>query len=480
MLLPKKGVSRQDILQTLQSYRTRDLPWKTGRTFGFVYDPGHEAMELGKEVYASFLTENGLDPTSFPSLLRLENEVLDMARRQVNGNEDVVGTFTSGGTESIILAVKTAREWAKANKPEIKQPEMVVPSTVHAAFHKAGYYLGVKVVVTPVHPETFLADVDAMRRAVTPNTVLLVASAPGYAHGVVDPVTEIAAVAKKAGILCHVDGCVGAWLLPYFRTLGDDIPPYDFKVDGVTSMSMDLHKYAFASKGASVVLYRNAALRAYQIWACATWAGYSVVNAAVQSSKSGGPVAGAWGVLNSIGDDGYLEIARRMRECREGLAAGIAKIPGLKVLSRPQMAMLAFTSTDTNVFHIVDEMIERKWYVQAQFKRDPSPANIHLSIGPTNLKWVDAFLKDLAESVEAARKLPDSELAASMAGVFKDLDPTQISDETVAQMMGTAGATPGEGLPSRMSELNQILNVMPPLLMERALCAFVNGMFRPS
>ncbi|MEW5850959.1 MAG: aspartate aminotransferase family protein [Myxococcota bacterium] len=478
MKLPQQGMKREDIVNALEGYRKNDLPWKTGRTFGYVYDPGHVAMEIGKEVYASFLTENALDPTAFPSLARIENEVVGMARRQARGDDAVVGTFTSGGTESIILAVKAAREWAKANRPNIKQPELVLPATAHAAFHKAAYYLGVKTVVTRVDPHTFRADVDAMRDAINENTVMLVGSTPGYAHGVVDPVPEIAALAHKHGILCHVDACVGGWLLPYFRRLGGDFPEYDFTVDGVTSMSMDLHKYAFTPKGASVVLYRNADLRLHQIYACNEWTGYSVVNAAVQSSKSGGPMAAAWATMCAIGDDGYLEIARQMKSCSEGIVAGIGKIPGLRVLGRPDFSMVAFTSADTNVFHVIDEMHQRGWYVQPQFRRQGSPENIHLSIGPTNLKWVDAFLKDLTDAVRAARELPVSDLATQMEQVFRELEPSQVSDETIAQMMGMAGATSDGDLPGRMAEVNQILNVMPPSVVERALRAFVNGMFK--
>ncbi len=478
MELPKQGKSRAAITATLEEYRSGDLKWKTGRAFGYVYDPGHQAMDIGKEVYASFLTENALDPTAFPSLQRLENEVVGMARRQVNGDEDVVGTFTSGGTESIILALKTAREWAKQHKPDVKAPEMVVCATAHAAFHKAAYYLGIKTVMTPFEKDTYRVDVNAMRAAMTPNTILIVGSAPSYAHGVVDPIPEIAALAQQAGILCHVDGCVGAWLLPYFRRLGGTFPEFDFKVPGVTSMSMDLHKYAFAPKGASVVLYKNAALRRHQIYACSSWVGYSVVNAAVQSSKSGGPMAAAWAVLNALGDEGYLDIARAMKEATRGLAEGIGRIPGLRVLGRPDFSMVAFASDTANVFHIIDEMTTRSWYVQPQFNRSGSPANIHLSVGPTNAPWVEAFLKDLRESVEVAKTLPVSELATGMEAMFKTMDPADVSDETITQMMGMAGAGEGGALPQRRAEVNQILSAMPPALVERALCEFVNKMFR--
>ena len=472
---PEQGDSRDSIFAALEAFRREDLQWRSGRVFGYVYDPGREAEEVGKAAYALYLTENGLDPTSFPSLLRLENEILAMARARLHGDERTVGSFTSGGTESIILAVKAAREWGRQRG--IADPEMVIPLTAHAAFHKAAHYLGVKVVTSAVDPTTYRADPGAMAPLITERTVLLVASAPSYAHGVIDPVAEIAALAAARGILCHVDACVGGWLLPAFRQLGSPIPDFDFRVPGVTSINMDLHKYAFTPKGASVVLYRDAELRRHQIYACASWTGYSVVNMAVQSSKSGGPLAAAWAVMHHLGEAGYLEIARRMRDSTAALVDGIRRIPGLRVLSEPEMCLLAFAGDGVDVFHIVDEMKMRGWYVQAQFGRGPSPANVHLSVGPNNAPWVEAFLADLAASVEAARAMPVSELAAQVGATFAALDPAAVSDETIRQMMSLAGATSG-GLPGRFAEINQILDRLPPPLVERALVEFLGTIFR--
>jgi sphinganine-1-phosphate aldolase len=478
MSLPPSGESRESILGTLERYREHDVAWRSGRTFGFVYDPGTDALELGKEAYGLFLTENGLDPTSFPSLLRLENEVVGMARDQAGGDAEVVGAFTSGGTESIMLAVKAARDLNRKLRPSLRDPEIVVPLTAHAAFHKAAHYLGLKIVVTPVDPVTFKADVAAMREAITERTILIVGSAPSYAHGVIDPIREIAALAAERDLLCHVDACVGGWLLPYFRKLGAEIPAFDFRVPGVTSMSMDLHKYAFCPKGASIVLYRKAALRRHQIFACAAYPGYVVLNMTVQSSKPGGPVAGAWAVMRRLGDEGYLEIARRMQAATAEIVKGIAEIPGLAVLGKPEMSLLAFTSSDASVFTIADEMKTRGWYVQPQLRRGPSPENIHLTVGPTNGPWVPTFLADLRDSVQAAKGQPESPLAAQLGGAMAGLDAATVSDEMLAQMLAMAGA--GGGVPGRMSEVNQILNQLPGPLVERLLVEALNGMFRTS
>jgi sphinganine-1-phosphate aldolase len=322
MKIPQHGLSREQILTTLEAYRADDMPWRDGRTWAYVYDPGPAAEEVIKQAYMMYLTENALDPTVFPSLLRLENELVAMAAAHLHGGASVVGNFTSGGTESIILAVKTARDHARDKRPHITEPEIVMPATAHAAFQKAAHYLGIKPVLVPVEPRSFKADVEALRRAITTNTILLVGSAVSYAHGVVDPIRELGQLALEHDLLLHVDACMGGFLLPYFRRLGAPVPDFDFSVPGVTSMSMDFHKYAFAAKGASVVLYRDKELRKYQIFTCANWSGYTMINATVQSSKSGGPLAAAWAVLHFIGDGGYLEIRCSTRRGASPTASG--------------------------------------------------------------------------------------------------------------------------------------------------------------
>src|SRR4030042_1731035 len=231
-----------------------------------------------------------------------------------------------------MLAAKTPRDYSRAVRPEIREPELVLPAPGHAAFQKAGHYLGVRPVLVPVDPETFKADVDAMRRAITPNTILLVGSAVSHAPGVVDPIRELGQLALERNLLLHVDACMGGFLLPYFRRLGAPVPDFDFSVPGVTSISMDFHKYAFAAKGASTVLYRNKELRKYQIYTCAQWTGYTIINPTVQSTKSAGPLAAAWAVLNFIGDDGYLEIARQVLEATRTIADTIDKMDDLGLL----------------------------------------------------------------------------------------------------------------------------------------------------
>ncbi|RLB38251.1 MAG: aspartate aminotransferase family protein [Deltaproteobacteria bacterium] len=478
MRLPEKGLDRKALFERLETYRERDVDWRSGRVFGYVFDPGAEAMEVGKEAYAMFLTENGLDFTSFPSLMSLENDLVGMARAHLGGDEAVVGNFTSGGTESIILAVKTARDYARATRPQVGEPEMILPVTAHAAFHKAAHYLGVKVVQTGVNPNSFRADVAEMRRAVGPRTILLVGSAPSYTHGVVDPIEQMGALAWEKGILLHVDACMGGFLLPYLRRLGEPVPPFDLSVPGVTSISMDLHKYAYTPKGASIILYRDKELRRHQIFACSRWTGYTMVNNTIQSSKSGGPMAAAWAVLQFIGDEGYLELARRKLEAVRHVAEGIEAIPDLSLLTRPDMPLVAFSSETLDVFHLIDEMNGRGWYIQPALSYENSPKHVHLSISASNVAWVDRFLEDLRACVDIVKKTPPMAPAAVVGAGAEGVDLGDLGDEEVSALMEAAGIS-GGGLPSRMAGINDVLDGLPPEVRERLLTAYTNNAFVP-
>jgi glutamate/tyrosine decarboxylase-like PLP-dependent enzyme len=477
MRIPEHGIGREELFATLDAYRTADLPWRSGRIWAYIYDPGPEAEAVIKDAFTAYLTENGLDPTVFPSALRLENEVVAMAAAHLHGDEQVVGNFTSGGTESIMLAVKAARDHARAHRPEITRPQIVLPETAHAAFQKAAHYLCVEPVVVPVDPVSFRADPEAMRAAITENTILLVGSAISYAHGVVDPIRELGELALEHDLLLHVDGCMGGFLLQYFERLGRPVPAYDFRVPGVTSISMDLHKYAFAAKGASTVLYRSKDLRKHGMYACSNWTGYTVINPTVQSTKSAGPVAAAWAALRFIGDDGYLEMARAVAEATDRIVAGIDAHPDLRLLGRPDMNLLSFASDTVSVFHICDEMKARDWFVQPQLAYGSSPENVHLSINPASVGWVDDLLADLADSVEAARRLPSGELAAAIAAEFGDIDPDSVTAGTIEGMLALAG-TEGTSLPERMAPINEVLNALPVPLRERLLVEYLNELFR--
>jgi glutamate/tyrosine decarboxylase-like PLP-dependent enzyme len=477
MQIPEHGLGREELFARLEGYREGDMPWRDGRTWAYVYDPGPEAEDVVKTAFSMYLSENGLDPTVFPSALRLETEVIDMARAHLRGDEQVVGSFTSGGTESIMLAVKAARDFARAHRPRVRRPRMVLPETAHAAFQKAGHYLGVEPVVVRADPQTFRADVGAMADALSDDTILMVGSAISYAHGVVDPIRELGALAREREVWLHVDGCMGGFLLPYFRRLGAPVPDFDFTVPGVSSISMDFHKYAFAAKGASSVLYRNKDLRRHQMYACSNWTGYTVINPTVQSTKSAGPVAATWAILHFMGDDGYLEIARRVREATARLVEGVDAIPELRVLGRPDMNLLSFASDAVSVFHVIDEMKERGWYVQPQLAYGSSPENVHLSINPENVRWVDELLRDLRDCVEKARDMPAGRLAAAIREQFGEIDASQLEGDAFQGMLQMAGVS-GESLPGRMAEINEVLNALPVPLREKLLVEYLNELFQ--
>ncbi len=470
---------KEEIFKTLESYKGKDLDWKSGRVLGYIYYPGQKAHDVIDEAYTMFLTENALDPTTFPSTLRLENEVVGMTANLLQGDQQVVGNFTSGGTESLILAVKTARDYARATKPNIKAPEVVMPVTAHASFYKAAHYLDVKPVVTPVRDDSFLADVGAMRAAITDDTILLVGSAPGYAHGVVDPISEIAELALENNLLCHVDGCVGGIHLAYMRKLGYPVPQFDFSVPGVTSISADLHKYGYAAKGASVILYKNKELRKHQIFACSRWTGYTVINAAVTSSKTAGPMAAAWAVMNYLGDEGYMEIVREVMEATRLVIDGINRIDGLTVLGEPNMCMFSFASTskNINVYRLADALRNKGWYVQPQFARANSPANLHISMNRSTVDQAEAFLKDLQQTIEA---LKQEEISDEARKLHAELDKLSIKfdDQTFLKLTEMAGVT-GTELPDKMETINQIMEVLPYDVSEWILIEYLNNLMVP-
>jgi glutamate/tyrosine decarboxylase-like PLP-dependent enzyme len=479
--IPDSGRSKDDIFATLRSYRSDDLAAKGGKVWAYVFDSGRpEVAEIGEQAYTALLHENGLDPTVFPSLLRLENDVVAMALSHLNGPAGSCGTFTSGGTESIVLAVKAARDWGKATKG-VKSPNIVLPTTGHAAFHKACHYLGVEARTVPVDTTSWTADVEAMADACDDQTVMLVGSAVSYAHGVTDPIAEIAQVAAERGVLCHVDGCIGGFVLPYFRRLGAQVTDFDFTVPGVTSMSMDFHKYGFAPKGASVVLYRDAEVRKHQFFACADWTGYTIINTAFQSSKSGGPVAACWAVLNHVGDDGYLDIFDRTLRATRGIVEGIGHIDGLEVMGNPESSLVAVTSGDVNVFRLADRMRLKGWYIQPQLSMAGSRHNVHFSVGPSSLDHVPEMLADLAFETDAVRgegpPRPDAELGALLSSI----DPSSLDKATFDLLLAGAGMGDEVGrLPDQTADINALLDQAPPALTEAVLIEYFSRIFMPT
>lgn len=480
--LPPQGVPAEQVLAELKGLRAADLPTHGGRLFAYVYDPAVSGLDdLAMSAYALSAHVNGLDPTAFPSLLVTENALVGAAARVLGAGPGtdaagVVGSVTSGGTESLILAVKTARD----AHPEISRPRLVIPVTAHAAFAKAAHYLGVALDLVPVDEE-FRADPQAMAAAITADTVLVACSAPSYAHGVVDPVAEIAAAASERGIRCHVDACFGGWALPFLRRLGADLPPFDFSVPGVTSVSVDLHKYAYCPKGVSVLLHRNAELRKPQYFAFADWPGYTMINPVISSTRSGGPIAAAFATMRHLGDDGYLKLAMQTQEAVRGLAGAVSSVDGLRLLAPADTTVVCFTSDDPSLdlFVLADELSSRGWHTQPQLPYTAMPASIHLTVTASVLPQVPAFGPALAAAAAAARALGPVQLPPEIIGMAASLTPDQLTPELVEGLAETFGLAGGES-GGRFAEVNTVLAAAPPRLRERLLIEFVSLLQRPS
>ncbi|GJQ52485.1 MAG: aspartate aminotransferase family protein [Anaerolineaceae bacterium] len=475
MNIPQTGLSKQEILAALQAFKGRDMDWKSGKVFCYVYDPGEDPAEVTKEAYLAFLSENGLDPTVFPSLLKLETDVVRAIVNLLRGDANAVGHLTSGGTESIMLAVKAARDKARVEQPHIAQPEMILPKTAHAAFHKAAHYLSVKPVIVDIDPVTFKVRAEDMEKAITENTILLVASAPNYSQGVIDPIAEIGAIAQKHNLLFHVDGCVGGIHLSFMRKLGYQIPDFDFTVSGVTSISADMHKYGYAAKGCSVIMYRSKDIRKYQIFACTDTTGYTLVNPTVLSSKSGGPFAGAWAILNFLGEEGYQRIVQTVQEATRKIIAGVNAIPELRVLGQPAMCMFSFASDSLNVYQLADEMGKRGWYIQGQFSTPLTPRNLHISITYGSAPNADALLQDLRECVEIvkAKEPIDSDSIKAMINMaLQSPDP----EAAFGQLAASAGLS-GTELPTEMAFINEVMDALPDAVCNTFLINYFNDLY---
>lgn len=475
MPFPQSGQAPQQVLKSLAAFKEGDLPWAEGRVFAYVYDAGPVAMSLLKDAYSLFLTENGLDPTSFPSCLELEKEVIGWAIDLQEGGDAARGSFTSGGTESILLSVKTARDFARATRPGIKNPELLLPETAHAAFFKACHYFDVTPVRVAVDPATFQAVPEAMEAAITRNTIMVVGSAPSYAHGVIDPIGALAAIAQKHGLLFHVDACVGGMYLPFAKRLGHDIPDFNLSVPGVTQLSMDFHKWGYAAKGASAILYKNGDLRRHQIFAWSGWTGYTIINPTVLSSKSGGPVAACWAILQHLGMEGYLRLVQQTQEASERIRNAITAMEGVRLLGDPKTNIFSFAAEDFNIFALADVMKAKGWFIQPQFAFSNSPANLHLSVGASNAPHVEAFLKDLETSVAGLRASNSGrqtiELPPEFLALLENPEPGMFE-----QLAGAFG-TDGSELPGKMQEINDLMNAAPPAARDRILIEFVNRLY---
>ncbi len=405
---PINGLGKDALLAQMKELSGDDINWKQGRTFSLVYNPGPEISSMVKEAYNLFFSENALNPTAFPSLRRMEAEVVSMTANLFHG-ENAAGTMSSGGTESIFLALHTARQWALKNRPRISEPEIILPASAHPAFHKACHYLQLKTVVIPLD-ENSQANMTEMWSAINKNTIMLVGSAPSYPHGIIDPIEKMSTLAIEKKLLLHVDACIGGFLLPFIKKLGYTIPAFDFSLPGVTSISADIHKYGYAAKGASIILYKDALLRRHQFYVYTNWNGGIYGSSTAGGTRPGGAIAAAWGAINGIGLDGYLKLAQTTMDVAHKFKTAIKNTPELRIIANPSSSIFAFTSDKLDIYAIGDEMSVKGWLID----RQQEPPSIHLTISPIHETVADEFISDLHEAVEKVKKMSFGKVATKV------------------------------------------------------------------
>lgn len=457
--LPRQSTPAEAVLTRMRGLSEHDAKWREGKTWCLVYHIDDAVTELLKEAYTMFFSENALNPIAFPSLKKFEAEVVAMTASLLGADGAVVGNMTSGGTESILMAVKTAREWARARNPANTEPQMILPTTAHPAFEKAAHYFSIEPVHVPIDAD-FRADVEAARAAITPNTILVVGSAPSYPYGVVDPIVELAQVAKEKNLLFHVDACVGGFVLPFVRQLGYPVPDFDFSVEGVTSISVDLHKYAYAAKGASVILYRNKALRRHQFFVYTDWPGGIYLSPTMTGTRPGGAIAAAWAIMNHLGEEGYLAVTDIVMRTVAKLCEGIDAIEGVHILGEPVMSILAIGSDHQNIYEVADELTLRGWYLD----RQQFPPSLHLTVTPAHAQVADQFLKDLEEAVAQVSRFSLTKATNSakvnLVRAATKLLPVGLMSELTARSSSVTGLR-GAAVPRRSAAMYGMMTSLP-------------------
>ncbi|XP_068486029.1 sphingosine-1-phosphate lyase isoform X1 [Phaseolus vulgaris] len=410
--------------------------------FGTVYIGGSESdghFSVINEACSMFAHTNPLHLDVFKSVARFEAEVVAMTAallgsKEISSGGQICGNMTSGGTESILLAVKSSRDYMKSKKG-ITRPEMIIPLSGHSAYDKAAQYFNIKLWRAPVD-KNFKADVKAIRRHINKNTILIVGSAPGFPHGIIDPIEELGHLASSFGICFHVDLCLGGFVLPFARELGYPIPPFDFSVKGVSSISVDVHKYGLAPKGTSVVLYRNHEIRKNQFVAVTEWSGGLYVSPTIAGSRPGSLIAGAWAAMISLGKEGYLKNTKAIMEGSRRIRKGIEEIAELFIVGKPDMTIVALGSDVVDIFEVNDVMSSKGWHLNALQR----PNSIHICVTLQHVPIVEDFLNDLKESVKTVKENPGP-ISGGLAPIYgaagKMPDRGMVQELLVDYMDGT-------------------------------------------
>ncbi|MCE4614024.1 MAG: aspartate aminotransferase family protein [Desulfurococcales archaeon] len=466
--------SDHDVLKELDELSSMDMDPHNGRMFGHIYETGDMSLRrIAEEAYVKYMWKNMLDPTVYPSIIKLEKDLVRGMGNYFNLPEDGTGTFTYGGTESILVAVLSAREHYKSLQGKSAVMEIVLPETAHPAFHKAAFLLGVKVKVVPVDRQSFTVSADKLLDSISSETGMVVLSAPNYPFGTIDPVKEVGESLGGNNIWLHVDSCIGT-LLPFLRMEGENIPPTDFSVEGVYSISTDMHKYGYSPKNGSLIFFRNRDLKTHSLFAYSRWAGYPLINTTILSSRSAGSLAASWAVFRYLGEEGYERNARRVKNARDKIINGLVDV-GYTIQGRPMGGILSFTSSDINVFYLSEEMKKKGWYIQSQpgstaLNYNPS---IHMTIAPMHEEIADEFLEALRESTEIVRDKPlppENALRFAMQVNLFNRKEEDLEDlmEVVMDKIGLSE----KGLGSEVL-VNELMYLFPPDVVEEVLKFFI-------
>lgn len=398
--MSEQGQDWTSLKQEMIDRGTGDAKWREGKTAVYVFNAGEDVAAVQKEAYTMYMSENGLGPLAFPSLKQMEAEVIGMGLSLLHGPEGATGSMTSGGTDSITMAVKAARDYARANNPALQgqtQLNLVMPFSAHPAFDKAAMMMDIELRRIPV-ADNLLADVEAMAAACDENTTMLVGSAPNFPYGLIDPIPELGQLAEEKGLWLHVDACVGGYIAPFVRMNGEDIPPFDFEVPAVCSMSADLHKYGYCAKGASTVLFRSEELKQHMVFDCNAWPGGRMVTPTLAGTRPGGAISAAWAVMNYLGVEGYKQKHQLVTDTRKRIEEGVLQL-GFQVLGNPKLGIIAFTHPDVDVFAIYRQLYKKGWFTSLTTE----PKALHLMLSPFHAEVVDIYLDDLKHSLESVK-----------------------------------------------------------------------------
>ncbi|SCV03394.1 LAME_0H10066g1_1 [Lachancea meyersii CBS 8951] len=439
--LPSKGWGEKQVIEELDLSQKvlSHSDWEGGKVSGAVYHGGKDLIHLQSQAFEKYCVANQLHPDVFPAVRKMESEVVAMVLDMFNAPKATgCGTTTSGGTESLLLACLSAKMYALHRKG-CKKPEIIAPSTAHAAFEKAAYYFGITLRHAPLDPKTYKVDLKRVRRLINKNTVLLVGSAPNFPHGIVDDIEGLGKLAQQYDIPLHVDCCLGSFVIAHMERAGfKEIPPFDFRVDGVTSISCDTHKYGFAPKGSSVILYRNGELRRYQYFLSADWCGGLYGSPTLAGSRPGALVVGCWATMIHMGEQGYIDSCKQIIETTRKLKKYVQdQIPELQVVGDPLCSVVAVTSDKINVHDLSDKLTQKGWHLSAL----QNPPALHLAVTWLTRSAIDELTRTLHDCVKElcahANQKSSSDGTSALYGVAGSVQTRGIVDRLLVGFLDT-------------------------------------------